>query len=82
MKGVPPDMIVSPSAENTCTRNLMDLITVQLHRSDITAMLIPAEFIRAESSLERLQDTMQHGRYPTFEFPFPGSLTMGQQIPW
>jgi len=30
--------------------------------SDITSMLIPAEFIRPESSLERLQDTMQHGR--------------------
>jgi len=30
--------------------------------SDITSMLIPAEFIRPESSLERIQDTMQHGR--------------------
>mmetsp|Transcript_10728 Transcript_10728/g.35967 ORF Transcript_10728/g.35967 Transcript_10728/m.35967 type:complete len:620 (-) Transcript_10728:2083-3942(-) len=31
--------------------------------SDITSMLIPAEFLRPESTLERIQDVMQHGRH-------------------
>jgi ankyrin repeat protein len=30
--------------------------------TDITSVLIPAEFLRPESSLERLQDIMQHGK--------------------
>jgi hypothetical protein len=30
--------------------------------ADITSVLVPAEFLRPESSLERLQDIMQHGK--------------------
>jgi hypothetical protein len=31
--------------------------------ADLTSMLIPAEFIRPQSVLERLAFLMQHGRY-------------------